>query len=53
MRGQDRVSMLNMNRFVAQHLVEKLNQSAYDHKEIIMAVEDDDKEEEERDRPRI
>jgi hypothetical protein len=31
MGGNDKVTMFNMNRFVTEHLVEKLDRSAYVH----------------------
>jgi hypothetical protein len=46
MGGQDRVTMFNMNRFITQHLVEKLDRSAYNHEETVAAVEDEDEEDE-------
>lgn len=49
MGGQDRVTMFNMNRFITQHLVEKLDRSAYNHEETVAAVEDEDDEEEDED----
>ena len=47
--------MFNMNRFITQHLVEKLDRSAYSHEETVAAdddeeeVDDDDDEEEDSD----
>ena len=55
MGGQDRVTMFNMNRFITQHLVEKLDRSAYNHEEKVAAdddeeeVDDEDDEEEDSD----
>ena len=51
MGGEDRVTMFNMNRFITQHLVEKLDRSAYTHEDTA-AVEDaseDEIDEEEED----
>jgi chromatin remodeling complex protein RSC6 len=33
MGGQNKVTMFNMNRFITQHLIEKLDRSAYNHEE--------------------
>ncbi len=45
MGGNDRVTMFNMNRYITQHLVEKLDRSAYSH-EIEAPEEDDDEDSE-------
>jgi hypothetical protein len=46
MGGNDRVTMFNMNRFITQHLLEKLDRSAYNHAESVLADEDLEEEEE-------
>lgn len=33
MGGKDKVTMFNMNRYITDHLVEKLDRSAYTHDE--------------------
>ena len=47
MGGNDRVTMFNMNRFITEHLVEKLDRSAYVHD--IPGGGDDEGEDEDED----
>jgi hypothetical protein len=49
MGGNDRVTMFNMNRFITQHLLEKLDRSAYNHEETAVAEDEDEDEDEEED----
>lgn len=51
MGGNDKVTMFNMNRYITDHLLEKLDRSAYNHEEEEAGAagddDDDDEEEEE------
>ena len=43
MGGEDKVTMFNMNRYVTDHLLEKLDRSEYNHEEAEAAREEEDK----------
>lgn len=47
MGGNDRVMMFKMNRFITQHLLEKLDRSAFNHEETAVAEDEDDDEDDE------
>jgi hypothetical protein len=47
MGGNERVTMFNMNRFITEHLVEKLDRSAYVHDGPDGDDDDDEDDEEE------
>eukprot|EP00934_Nitzschia_sp_Nitz4_P008477 Nitzschia sp. Nitz4//scaffold127_size64804//51639//52894//NITZ4_006186-RA/size64804-augustus-gene-0.54-mRNA-1//1//CDS//3329534780//8467//frame0 len=47
MGGNDTVTMFNMNRYITDHLLEKLDRSAYTHDEEEAAANDDPKDEDE------
>jgi hypothetical protein len=52
MGGNNKVTMFNMNRYITEHLVEKLDRSAYNHEDAMAtasAVVDEETEEEEDD----
>ena len=42
MGGNEKVTMFNMNRYITDHLLEKLDRSAYTHEEDPGAGADDD-----------
>ena len=41
MGGKARVTMFNMNRYITDHLLEKLDRSAYTHEESAAANDED------------
>jgi hypothetical protein len=45
MGGNAKVTMFNMNRYISDHLVEKLDRSAYTHEEDEAEAEPADEEE--------
>jgi upstream activation factor subunit UAF30 len=47
MGGNQRVTMFNMNRFITQHLLEKLDRSAYNHEEAVAEAEEEEEEDDE------
>ena len=49
MAGNDKVTMFNMNRYITDHLLEKLDRSAYTHdgEDAAVKAEDDDGDEDE------
>lgn len=51
MGGNAKVTMFNMNRYITDHLLEKLDRSAYTHEddEEAEAAEDSEEEEDEDD----
>lgn len=53
MGGNAKVTMFNMNRYITDHLIEKLDRSAYTHEDQddddAESAEEDDSEEEEDD----
>jgi hypothetical protein len=51
MGGSESVTMFNMNRYITEHLVEKLDRSAYVHDDSLDAAagKDEDESDEEED----